>query len=294
MAPQDFKSLFNTVFSSKGGLYESSIGPDLDDYNIYLRALNSVNNAIKITTASMEVKPIIYVNYINNGMVNAVAKEVDKVYYVGLYAGVIHILHTLFNRMLSSPHVLVTYGDATKEKNAPKLYNPHTWHVDDLFKQEDVTVIMPVDLDRASLADFLTIQAVTSLALHEVGHIVNGHVDYFQSENIFSWEEEEATTPELLPIEIIQTLEYDADAFSWNNMINLAFYVNAQSSVLKEGFWPSIGKDIYKLIGLNCFAMYSAFYLFGRDITNEESFSRKHLPAKVHACGYCILISPQT
>jgi hypothetical protein len=121
--PGDDESAFHQHFLKRGGLHFHGYV----DYGNMLRAsLNIFHDKLETYKAAIPAFPAINCNFIDNPAVNAVASKLpaSEQYYLGIHIGTFHILNDLFLRMLSSRTILPWVGDASKEKDTCKLFNP--------------------------------------------------------------------------------------------------------------------------------------------------------------------------
>jgi len=72
--------------------------------------------------------------------------------------------------------------------------------------------------------------------LHELGHVLNGYIDYLRSEGILAWDETSNIPTALSDLEQAQVLEYDADFFGWNNLINWLFTIYTTSGKVADKY----------------------------------------------------------
>jgi len=268
---------FHCLFRQRGGIYghenplskEKTIFHEIQE--ILTRHVSTILQSRKI-----EDKVKVNIDFIANKSIGAVVIKGESNYHIGIYAGAIIVLENFFCRVLSCPTILTEYGDVSKEIQDYKIYNPSVTNLEKLNVQEGIIKVIPLDKDRKTTARLLTILAASFLVTHELGHILNGHIDYLRSEGILYWDESEDITNNLTDIEIIQTLEYDADCYGWNNMINAAFAIHKSGGYLGQ-YALSLYKNLEGLIGLITFAIYTLFRLFGTDVPSDKNLlSKKH------------------
>lgn len=117
--------------------------------------------------------------------------------------------------------------------------------------------------------------------LHELGHLLNGYIDYLRSEGILAWDETSNITTALSDLEQAQVLEYDADCFGWNNVINWLFTIYTTSGKVADKT-TKLDKSLEDALGLAVLAIYTTFRLFGRNTLPEAKLLlHKHAHPKL-------------
>jgi hypothetical protein len=144
-------------------------------------------------------------------------------YFIGLYFGSVVVLRAFFATLLTSPKVLPWLGDV-KMEDAVKMDNLFLTNMIDvlefLFAYPEKRV-RPNDGMRTNIAQHMTSYAMQFLVMHELGHIVRGHIAHQVSKikgsgtgNMFiDSTAEELTAEKQVNLEK-QALEFDADVFA--------------------------------------------------------------------------------
>jgi hypothetical protein len=276
--PGDDESAFHQHFLKKGGLHFHGYV----DYGNMLRAsLNIFHDKLETYKAAIPAFPAINCNFIDNPAVNAVASKLpaSEQYYLGIHIGTFHILNDLFLRMLSSRTILPWVGDASKEKDTCKLFNPQITDLDQLFlaKYNDPQGFMPFDYQRGYFAANYAKTALNFLFDHECGHIVSGHVRWVAGMGFTSMEEQDAPRAGISGMDS-QTLEMDADGFAAHHGILYMHWLMQGADLLPKEKAAFI-KDWETVLFNWTFAVYSLFRLFGyREYDNSRLTSYSHPP----------------
>jgi hypothetical protein len=156
----------------------------------------------------------IYIDIIDNSMVNAVARKFEDSYFIGIFKGTINILDYYSRKFTSHPNILFDFGSANQENNRTKLYNSIIKN--DIHIIDEDPPILPITESRRQLRNLVFSQSILNIVFHELGHIVNGHIDLLKLSHTHSLEEIQMEQTKLTSMESLnrQTLEIDADAFS--------------------------------------------------------------------------------
>jgi len=259
---KEIKDRFDQIFAKQNGSFY-----DLNRMNgmarekaIYQEVLTNCEDYIKELLAQYENPPKVYIAFIDNPLLGAaVGKEGDD-YFIGLYNGSIMILHGLFGRMLCSPRVLPLLGDVSKETEQ-KINNPYIISaevlIDTIYNYPEQKRF-PKDEDRRNGVILLAHLAMQFLALHELGHIVRGHLDYKLNNG-------QSTSHEDTTIHMVkiggqsglhsQGMEFDADYYATHN--SMAFHSRSF-----QGIELPLDNQM-GIIGLWVFAVCSLFRVFG-------------------------------
>ncbi len=127
---------------------------------------------------------------INNKGLNAIASRCDGVYLIGFYHGAVRNLQAFFTMALSSPEILPQIGEPKRETRWLRSLSECSW-VDPL---EQVIAHaqtfaapppdFPLDPARKVYAHRLAILALDFLFFHELGHLINGHLEYLDQAGV--------------------------------------------------------------------------------------------------------------
>lgn len=202
-------------------------------------------------------QPKIIIEFINNSEVNACVSKVQESYVIGIYLGFIYVVNDLFFRMLSSPNVLVKYGNSSMEQ-VRKIYNAQITDSGILYlaKHNDKRN-NPLDDVRHRIAIVLSIFCFNHLVLHEYAHIALGHVDYekINDQNIHFENQVQNQNSELDYL-FRHNCELDADAYATNLLLHALFSEDYTGSGVNEIIKPYL-RNVADRIFLWNFAIYS-------------------------------------
>lgn len=166
---------------------------------------------IRTAAAAAPQMPPIHFDWIENDDVNACAFLRRGKYFIGVNAGSVVYLHSLFSRTLSNPRVLPKVGDVSKEEEARVPPVAIQLGRGNLHASGFVPVI-PKDSERQFHYEYLNHLSMGFLVSHEITHLIHGHVAYREDRlghrgiSEKGWKKGE---PE--PALTRQTLEMDAD-----------------------------------------------------------------------------------
>ncbi|QDU05511.1 hypothetical protein V6x_52490 [Gimesia chilikensis] len=194
------------------------MGPrfDINKASPWLRArLNSAASAarfqIERAASAVPEMPPIHFDWIENHDINAWAFAYRDKYFIGINAGALIYLHSLFSRMLSNPNILPVVGNPSKEKDnrVPAVcIKP----IAGMLHSSDLEPILPTDADRQFHYEYLNNQAMGFIVAHEITHLLHGHIAYAQDRFGYHGIFERGSKKEKpMPALTRQTLEMDAD-----------------------------------------------------------------------------------
>jgi hypothetical protein len=174
-------------------------------------AASYARSLIRNAAAAAPKMPPIHFDWIENDDINACAFPHRGKYFIGVNAGSVVYLHSLFSRMLSCPRVLPKVGDVSKEEEARVPPVAIQLGQGNLHASGFVPVI-PKDPDRQFHYEYLNNLSMGFLVSHEITHLIHGHIAYGEDRigcrgiSERGWKKGE---PE--PALTSQTLEMDAD-----------------------------------------------------------------------------------
>ena len=268
----ELEEKFHKAFGSRGGLLDYKHHTKNSLLNQYLFAIRDfVGNVY----SEINNAPPLYIDVIDNTSLNACATKVDNTYLIGINYGTILVLRDLFMRMLANPNVLINYGNPDEEILHNKVYNIQLTEYVDISNILGIGhSITPISQFRGELASNLTLSSTLFLAMHELAHVVNGHVDYVSTSHSINIIEENYAGKFANPL-VSQTLEMDADCFG------IVINVRRILSILKSDI-PEFAKPLYKSfkdsIHLFSFSVYSLWRLFGMGEYNDEILDTYNYP----------------
>lgn len=164
-----------------------------------------------VRTHGLRAMPPIHFDWIENDDVDACAFGHGGKYFIGVNAGTVVYLHSLFSRMLSHPRILPQIGKASTEDEsrvppATITLGRGNLHVC-AFKP-----VIPRDPDRQFHYEYLNTVAMSFIISHEITHLIHGHIAYGddrRNQPGISERRWKKGDPE--PAITSQTLEMDAD-----------------------------------------------------------------------------------
>jgi len=283
--------IFHEAFKKWGGLFRTEGNKKLSDTLMLLR------DRLDRVRISKPHYPDYYIDFINDQSINAKATFYKGIYLIGINYSTCYILTFLFERMMCSPHILPEIGDITKEVELPKLFNAQITGLFALNAALDLSNIpRPNDETRLALSETMTFEALTSLALHEYGHITNGHCDYLISfAEGFSFPEYATENKEDIEISHLdfQTFEMDADSFSINHSIRLLH--ERKEKWIFPAILNPILKEMKDHVYFYVYSTYTFWRLFGQqpydlnnltNSTHPPAFLRQKISLAVIATMY--------
>lgn len=275
----DSAQRFDNHFRSEGGIFIPELhqthGVNFEYYHDLL--MGAIRSDIQLKSK----RPLLLAFYfINNSAINAIASKDDKYYYIGINSGVVYLLERLFCHIMCNPNMFSWIGDSASETAAEpmsrKLFQDIREFTDNGLS---LSYDRPKDPLREAMARFLTTQALTFLAFHELTHIMNGHIDYLNDTlGIMSIYENRFSAGERAENLLSQTLEWDADAIGTCDLINFAFDCNKHSSLTHPDYAPMVSYP-ETVVGLSVFASYAIFRIFSGDASPTENLIESSYPS---------------
>jgi hypothetical protein len=221
----------------------------------------------------------IYMDFIDDGSCNAAAGLSNSVGLIGINKGLILFAQEIFFRMFSHPNVLTDLGEINLERKG-------TWHDDPLpmnfnhllnYRNERRRPLLadpPVDALRRRTANACLNIFRGFITIHELVHIVHGHVEYLQRKRAipFIIESYPSTSPETLD------LDYQS-AELWSDSMAVAVVLGG---LLKSsaGITQAFPKPLSKVF-LFAFSIYVLFRLWGLKVDPDDLRGRLHPPTLI-------------
>jgi len=281
---------FNKVMAKYGGFWDIDNNQNIEETTQegLKDFLNISRTAVDRISQYFENSPRIKVAFTRSTKLGAVVSKLDDTYFIGIYSGTAFILYYFFSWMLRCPRVLPEIGDSSKEEIF-KLEDPHLIDfvrlLDTLYLDDDYNPL-PKDPKRAHMVEVMIMHALVFLTLHELGHILRGHMNYkikskVQSSfidsielNMFSDDKDGLLS---------QAMEIDADGFaSHYSLVKL----QGMFEYMQNKNEYSTFKDFPQLLGTWVFSISTLFRLFGMfkyDTSKLKQYS--HPPAGFRATG---------
>lgn len=277
---EDIQSEFHKAFKSRGGVMDASSIPEPLRSHMHAHLNQAIGFVNHITKRNPKF-PKVYVNYIANLTINAVARLENGYFLVGAHFGTFAILRKIFEVMFAHPDVLPKIGDISKEKTLPKLSDAEITHYTQFkhFAEKGIHYI-PKDIERLKHVFHFTSLAMNFIIFHEYAHIRYGHLGLINqvgasnSSGIAMIEEIETEYSTGLSELDRQTIEMDADAGAivWCYLYIAFTLKHPQQS--KLSFFDSWETAIFNL----SFSIYTFFKLFGHEAFNKKQLESTYPP----------------
>ncbi|MGQ0763726.1 MAG: hypothetical protein ACT4OT_17160 [Acidobacteriota bacterium] len=175
-------SAFERYFQKDGGRL-SDVSPDALWFKLRYRDYIKKFATIR---AFRNYLTNVHFDFVDNPTLNAVAAQYDNCYLIGCYLGAMKNIQGLFTLMLSSPDVLKRIGNPAKEKRWLRSLESCSFvtPLETIISNAEIYELpppdFPIDPKRKLYAHRLAILAMDFLFFHEMGHLVNGHLEYLQ------------------------------------------------------------------------------------------------------------------
>lgn len=141
----------------------------------------------------------------------------DKVAFIGISYGFVFNAACFATMMLSRNDMLTEVGSPEKESPPNPISNMPSSMADSPFHPSQ-----PVCPVRKAFAVFLTVRFVESVFMHEVSHLVRGHLGLVQNLGALNWSEGDDMPGHLAALSK-QALEFDADTGAIEESFNYLF-----------------------------------------------------------------------
>ncbi|WP_242309242.1 hypothetical protein [Bacillus cereus group sp. BfR-BA-01524] len=281
-----FEETFHKSIRMRGGRYNLEGG----NLTVILEEIKEMGNSLIEEIREMRPHfPSTHIDFINNPTFNACAFKQEDMYFIGINIGVVQVLEKLFNYIMAHPNLMVGIGDASHELEqdigSSLIVTNHDYLR--LFSNYDTEISSPVNEERRSFAKTLCAYALEFLILHEYGHIVSGHVDYFQNKRsssfIFELNSREKSGL------FMQTLEMDADSYATTRCAQRMIYIHTQL----KGFYNKLGvpsisfREYFKQ---RYYSIYFVFRLFGEVDYDLSALEENSHPASGFRQYFLLLV----
>jgi hypothetical protein len=182
------KYLFNDYMLQHGGRLERE---DIDQewikgllfdqpYDDFCDFLSEIENS----TLLLRLSNNLFADYIFNSSANARAKKLSTNYFIGVNFGFVDTISLLINTLLSHPSFLKEWFDPSDEDNSRlKNLEIEEFRLEDreMGKEKGAYLfdgyISPLSAERRYIATIITQICIQFAFLHELGHVVGGHLD---------------------------------------------------------------------------------------------------------------------
>lgn len=285
---------FDLIFKRDGGIFRT------DDHYIKNSTFEDGKRLINSIRSADPRTPPVYINLINNTSLNAVATKYKGQYFIGINAGVISLVESMFLRMLANPNILSDYGNPNKETAPEKIENAQFTcfrHYYDVVGFNEKNHPVPKDVTRYQLAMLLSCFVIRFLTSHEYGHILCGHVGYgdslFESFAMREYFNSNSPDKKIRPL-ISQSLEVCADLYAFSTGINnILLALEEKKAGIKNGseiFFNGIENSL-KIWLFGIFTFWRLFGMYGFNTNSLKDYS--HPPEQVRSLFYFRWLEPQ-
>lgn len=262
----DAELFHNTVLQYGGEFRPEESFPDQGWHLVRKEA----NHIIDAARAFFPRLPDIYFGFIPNNDINAVSFEKEGRYFIGVFTGIVVTFRCLFCRMLSDRRLFQRIGNIELESDS---LQPLCRKADEIINSNLYPPSMPKCPYRATYAEWLLGDVFRFLMVHEIAHILDGHVNYSKSNFgmpfLFEFEKKNTGNDEAMLTR--QTWEIDADSQG-------AMYLTSNAKRLFKDCPPH---DIFGYVCRVAFAMCSFFRVFGDSKFMGDEMSDAHPPHRI-------------
>jgi hypothetical protein len=230
----------------------------------------------------------VYADFIDDGTCNGFAGVHDGLGVVAIPKGTVLLPVEIFYRMFSHPLVLIELGNSMEEQIGPQHREGLPGDYDELIalrRRENRTVLprIPANSERMKLAHLCAQVTWRFIVMHEISHVVHGHVQYLQSVQgvPFMSEVFGAISPSRVSRTELdrQTMELWADAMAAK--VVLAGLLTQSPRVAE------LLQDTRERLFIWSFAMFALFRLWGLEI-DPSDLKGRHPP---NAMRYSLLMT---
>ncbi|MBT1699273.1 hypothetical protein KK083_20415 [Fulvivirgaceae bacterium PWU4] len=188
-------------------------------------------------------------------------------YFINISDGTNHILHELYNRLLSNPTILPQLGDISKEVAVDNPIKGYFLNAQTMIEEANRRggMYWPQDEVRRGYATFLTNLALNWIFEHELAHITNGHVDYeIANHGVYRIQENGTVGLQSQHLLDRQTMEMDADGMAFGNCCGVLIRATMNPQIKdRNEFTQMIFGNVYNLLANFYFTLLTLFRLFG-------------------------------
>ncbi|HEY1685256.1 MAG TPA: hypothetical protein VGG19_10870 [Tepidisphaeraceae bacterium] len=228
----------------------------------------------------------IYCDYIDDGTCNAIADIYQplQVGIVALHKGLILLPIDTFYKMLSHPLCLYELDNGGHESSLAQHNEGIQKDWDDLIRlrkhnKRSNYALTPLSIMRKRIAEFCAELCWDFITIHEIIHIVHGHVEYCYT-NIgaipfVSNAKYAASNATSLSSKDTQTIEWWADDKATAVIFGGLLKTKKDPDI--NEFFPTLEQRIF----IWSFAMYTFFRIWGLEVNQYELLTRSHLPQTV-------------
>jgi hypothetical protein len=170
--------VFHHVTTPYGGRLDRRIVP-ASGQKMFAEIIDRGDDLIAAARRVVPELPPIYLDFIHNSAINAVAFKSDGRYFIGLNSGMVFMLRWVVGRMLSDRPLFRFVGDPKDEAEQLEPLSGYSPDADEMASR--AVPLTPTNAIRIAYALFLQDQAIMFFVGHEITHITHGHVDYLMA-----------------------------------------------------------------------------------------------------------------
>lgn len=210
-----------------------------------------------------------------NAFAYASPKDEDTPFdFIGINIGGLLVLYDAFMKIMSHPENFKDVGDSSIEVIS-KLEGKDM-HLD-IVNAKGHSPTFPNCPIRSNFAQVLTLTALDFLFFHEIGHLRNGHLEYYREYLNFNFLPEAfSDLPSNARQDILQALEMDADALATTHTLQSAcqqWFVGAENI---DGVLANVISACYGSIKETVSTVLFSIYIFFRIFDQEWRFEKQH------------------
>jgi len=209
-----YKDVFNKLFASQGGYFNLTDLEDAVELKVmYEEFLDRCTKLVDKHLLRYVDPPKFHLAFLRSTELSAIVGKSGEDYYIGLNFGSILVMSNLFGRVLCSPNILPYIGEISLEENQ-KIKNPYIFGLEALLDNSHNYPDQrsyPIGIERQDWASTLVFYCIQFITLHELGHIMRGHLSYKLSKNEIPIQ---ILAPGLLQGLVSQGMELDADYYA--------------------------------------------------------------------------------
>ena len=238
-------------------------------YTPIIAQLHVLNRELKSEKATY---PNVYFDISSHSTFKAAVRKKDNTYYIAISIGAFYILEDIFSRFMCNKNILPEIGDSSLENELTPIAISDYEDYRELFKNRPSNEsIQPVDKTRSTASNIMLFWALKYLFLHEYGHILYGHVDFYNSKD----------TLEIDVFLTKQTIEYDADAFATNiALIQVMRFIENPNTIGLR--FKALMKDSHTIMSIWTFALKTLFKIMNGVNNDYETLTKKdYAPAGI-------------
>jgi hypothetical protein len=216
------KDVFENRNADKGGLLDidNSFGETLF---LYHKLYERITKFLEVFSDSKECKKVLnglYYDFVYNPSPNAFCRKIGAEYFIGLNGGLIELIHHIVFALCSEPTFLPDIGDPQVEVSVGGEFYERGFETKKQIASANDSLILyvphriPKSTSRKLLACFISELALEYVFLHELGHLMIGHLEKASDKEGNAFISELSSSDEILKRKEKQFFEYEADGFA--------------------------------------------------------------------------------